>query len=93
MIDISRYDKELVKTFACLDCTYINKERRGVEPSAKTLSVHTQNYTHTILADIELSEFGEVGNVGWDAHQVILTQGELAKIGESKKFLCKIHIT
>ena len=43
--------------------------------------------THTIFADIQLSKFGEVGNVGGDTYKVIFTKTQFSKIGQSEKFL------
>ena len=41
----------------------------------------------TILTDVKLYEFGEVGNVGRNVDQVILTQCQLTEIGQSEEFL------
>lgn len=43
--------------------------------------------THTIFADIQLSKFGEVGNVGGDTYKVIFTKTQFSKIGQPEKFL------
>lgn len=43
--------------------------------------------THTIFAHVQLSKFGEVGNVGGDTYQVIFTKTQFSKIGQPEKFL------
>lgn len=47
--------------------------------------------THTIFAHIQLSKFGEVGNVGGDTYEVIFTKTQFSKIGQSEEFLQEKH--
>ena len=41
----------------------------------------------TILADVEFQEFSEIGNIGRESNEIILTQCQLAEVGETEEFL------
>ena len=44
-------------------------------------------HTHTILADIQLDQPGEVGNIWRKSNEIILTQCQLAQVSKSEEFL------
>ena len=41
----------------------------------------------TILADVELQELSEIGNIGRESNKIILTQCQLTEVGETEEFL------
>ena len=49
--------------------------------------IHMCTHTHTILADIQLDQPGEVGNIWRKSNEIILTQCQLAQVSKSEEFL------